>query len=115
LCLNYACIQQSLLNIVDDEHHNLSTREEARQAYGISLTTLRQQQIMSPTVSDEYRADTQRKRKRKRQAYDSSEPVCELSGRSRFHLRSAARSLQQKYSIDLEEEFVEEAVHFREL
>ncbi|KAK1892600.1 Zinc finger MYM-type protein 1 [Dissostichus eleginoides] len=31
------------------------------------------------------------------------------------HLRSAARGLQQKYSSDLEEEFVEEAVHFREL
>ncbi|KAK1897404.1 Eukaryotic translation initiation factor 3 subunit L [Dissostichus eleginoides] len=112
---------------------------------------------MSPTVSEEYRADTQRKRKRKSQADDSSEPECELSGRSRFRtsvfirvidrlvseldrryqsyndvcenfgflnrfhsispqdLRSAARSLQQKYSSDLEEEFVEEAVHFREL
>ncbi|KAI4823366.1 hypothetical protein KUCAC02_011954 [Chaenocephalus aceratus] len=112
---------------------------------------------MSPTVSDEYRTDTQRKRKRKSQADDSSEPECELSGRSRFRtsvfirvidrlvseldrryqsyndvcenfgflnrfhsispqdLRSAARSLQQKYSSDLEEEFVEEAVHFREL
>ncbi|KAF3850138.1 hypothetical protein F7725_019857 [Dissostichus mawsoni] len=39
---------------------------------------------MSPTVSEEYRADTQRKRKRKSQADDSSEPECELSGRSRF-------------------------------
>ncbi|KAI4808568.1 hypothetical protein KUCAC02_000625 [Chaenocephalus aceratus] len=39
---------------------------------------------MSPTVSDEYRADTQQKRKRKSQADDSSEPECELSGHSRF-------------------------------
>lgn len=39
---------------------------------------------MSPTVSDEYKADTQRKRKRKRQADESSEPECELSGRRRF-------------------------------
>ena len=30
LCQNYAGIQQSLLNIADDEHQNLSTREEAR-------------------------------------------------------------------------------------
>ncbi|KAF3832051.1 hypothetical protein F7725_025716 [Dissostichus mawsoni] len=100
---------------------------------------------------------TLKKEKKKESAVDSSEPECELSGRSRvrtsvfirvidrlvseldrryqsyndvcenfgflnrFHsispqdLRSAARSLQQKYSSDLEEEFVEEAVHFREL
>ncbi|KAI4817932.1 hypothetical protein KUCAC02_011304 [Chaenocephalus aceratus] len=147
--------EQSLLNIVDDEHHNLSTREEARgvsaalQAVELDLCNavdlvrslreyvagLRDQfdnfvtaaKNMSPTVSDEYRADTQRKRKRKSQADDPSEPECELSGRSRFRtsvfirvidrLVSALSSAEPatKYSSDLEEEFVEEAVHFREL
>ena len=37
---------------------------------------------MSPTVSEEYKADTQRKRKR--QVDESPEPECELSGRGRF-------------------------------
>ena len=210
LCQNYAGIQQSLLNIADDEHQNWSTREEARALYkkmnkleialmcnmwntilqrfqGVStalqaveldlcnavdlvrslreyVAGLRDQfdtfetaaRNMSPTMSHEYKADTQRKKKRKRQADESSEPECELSGRRRFHtsvyicvidrlvseldrryqsyndvyenfgflnglhlispqdLRSAALSLQRKYSSDLEEDFVEEVVQFRE-
>uniref|UniRef100_A0A8P4KM64 Zinc finger MYM-type protein 1 n=1 Tax=Dicentrarchus labrax TaxID=13489 RepID=A0A8P4KM64_DICLA len=210
LCQNYAGIQQSLLNIADDEHQNLSTREEARALHkkmnkleialmsnmwnailqrfqGVSIAlqaveldlcnavdlvrSLREYvaglrdefdsfetaaRIMSPIVSNEYKADTQRKKKRKRQADESSEPECELSGRKRFctsvyicmidrlvseldrryqsykdvcenfgflnglhlispqDLRSAALSLQRKYNSDLEEDFVEEVVQFRE-
>ena len=121
LCQNYVGIQQSLLNIADDdEHRNLSTREEARMLHkkmnkleialmckiwnailqrfqGMS-TALQAVELdlcnavdlvrslrdyvaglrdqfdsfetaainMSPTMSEEYKADTQRKRKRKR-------------------------------------------------
>ena len=139
LCQNYAGIQQSLLNIADDdEHQNLSTREEARVLHkkmnkleiafmckmwnailhrfqGVS-TALQAVELdlcnavdlvrslrnyvaglrdefdsfeslaknMSPTVSEEYKVDTQRKRKRKRQVDESSEPECELSGREHF-------------------------------
>uniref|UniRef100_A0A8P4KG01 TTF-type domain-containing protein n=1 Tax=Dicentrarchus labrax TaxID=13489 RepID=A0A8P4KG01_DICLA len=210
LCQNYAGIQQSLLNIADDEHQNLSTREEARALHkkmikleialmskmwnailqrfqGVSIALqaveldlcnavdlvrslreyvagLRDQfdsfetaaRNMSPIVSHEYKADTKRKKKRKRQADESSEPECELSGHKRFctsvyiciidrlvseldrryqsykdvcenfgflnglhfispqDLRSAALSLQRKYNSDLEEDFVEEVVQFRE-
>ncbi|CAM4509097.1 unnamed protein product [Leuciscus chuanchicus] len=211
LCQNYAGIQQSLLNIADDdEHQNLSTREEARALHkkinkleialmcnmwnailqrfqGVStalqaveldlcnavdlvrslrdyVSGLRDQfdsfetaaRNMSPIVSHEYKSDTQRKKKRKRQADESSEPECELSGRKRFctsvyiyiidrlvseldrryqsfkelcenfgflnglhlispqDLLSAALSLQRKYNSDLEEDFVEEVVQFRE-
>ncbi|KAF3843389.1 hypothetical protein F7725_002238 [Dissostichus mawsoni] len=135
LCLNYACIQLSLLNIVDDEHHNLSTREEARvlhknmnkleialmcnmwnailqrfqgvsaalQAVELDLCNavdlvrslreyvagLRDQfdnfetaaKNMSPTITEQ---TLNEREKRKSQADDSSEPECELSGRSRF-------------------------------
>ncbi|CAM4446998.1 unnamed protein product [Leuciscus chuanchicus] len=139
LCTNYAGIQLSLLNIADDdEHQNLSTREEARalhkkmnkleiaimcnmwnailqRFHGVStalqaveldlcnavdlvrslreyVASLRDQfdsfetaaRNMSPNVSHEYKADTQRKKERKRQADESSEPECELSGRKRF-------------------------------
>ncbi|KAK7162483.1 hypothetical protein R3I93_006713 [Phoxinus phoxinus] len=111
---------------------------------------------MSHNVSHEYKADTQRKKKRKRQADESSEPECELSGRKHFctsvyiyiidrlvseldrryqsykdvcenfgflnglhlispqDLRSAALNLQRKYNSDLEEDFVQEVIQFRE-
>ncbi|CAM4513430.1 unnamed protein product [Leuciscus chuanchicus] len=139
LCQNYAGIQQSLLNIADDdEHQNLSKREEARALHkkmnkleialmcnmwndilqrfqGVStalqaveldlcnavdlvqslheyVAVLRDQfdsyetaaRNMSPIVSHEYKADTKRKKKRRRQADESSEPECELSGRKHF-------------------------------
>lgn len=111
---------------------------------------------MSPTVSEVYKADTQRVRKRKKQPDESSEPDCQLSGRDKFStsvftvvidrllaeldrryhsyndvqekfgflntlpsistqdLRSSASSLMQKYPMDLEGDFVEEAVQFRD-
>ena len=111
---------------------------------------------MFPTVSDVYKADTERIKIRKRQADESSAPDCHLPGRHKFlviiynvvidrlvveldrkfqaynstvesfgflntlqttsshGLRVSASRLQEKYAIDLEEDFVEEAIQFQQ-
>uniref|UniRef100_A0A3B3QZT7 TTF-type domain-containing protein n=1 Tax=Paramormyrops kingsleyae TaxID=1676925 RepID=A0A3B3QZT7_9TELE len=111
---------------------------------------------MSPSVSQSYKADTQRQRKRTKKADEPPEPDSVRPGRDKFRttvfiaiidrllaeidrrydsykniretfgflshlssisledLRREATTLQEKYIGDLEADFVEEIVHFRE-
>lgn len=115
-----------------------------------------QAKAMSPTVSETYKQDTQRQRKRKTHVGESATPEVHLSGRERFssgvflvvmdrllaeldrrfqsyndlnstfgflnnistlsaeHLHKKAADLQKRYHTDLENEFCEEIIQFKE-